>query len=338
MIKNKKINVYLIIVIIIFALVLYFTLKDDYYNIINTLSTINIFYLIVGILFVFLSKYFIAETTYLLAKKEKNKVSRSKMLEICLIYPFFAGITPSSVGGESFEIFYLKQIGLPYGKASNIVIQKFILYQLSLIIVNILAVILNIFTNIIPNNSFVNVSVGISFIVNIIGLGFFYLLAYNKKFNHFIMKKGLLFLHKIKIIKNITKTREKVDSYLANFDDGVDKLRKDRKLFIKLIGINILSFLFFYLSIWPLALSISIDHISIINLFILVSYVRMMSLLIVTPGNSGAAEYCFIYLFQQLLQESVIITYMLVWRLVTYYLPLIVGGIIAILWGRSKKA
>ena len=152
------------------------------------------------------------------------------------------------------------------------------------------------------------------------------------------MKKGLLFLHKIKIIKNIDATRKKVDSYLNNFDDSVDKLRKDRKLFIKLLGINVLSFLFFYLSIWPLALSIKINSIDIINLFILVTYVRMMSLLIVTPGNSGAAEYCFIYLFKGLLEESVIMTYMLLWRLVTYYIPLIAGGIIAILWGRSKKA
>ena len=283
--KDKKVSVYLVIVIIIFVLILYFTLKDDYYDIIKILSSIDVFYLMGGILFVFFSKYLIAETTYLLAKKEKDSVSKKKMLEICLIYPFFAGITPSSVGGESFEIFYLKRAGLPYGKASNIVIQKFILYQMSLIIVNILAVILNIFTNIVPNNSFVNLSVIISFVANIIGLVFFYLLAYNKKFNHFIMKKGLLFLHKIKIIKNIDATRKKVDSYLNNFDDSVDKLRKDRKLFIKLLGINVLSFLFFYLSIWPLALSIKINSIDIINLFILVTYVRMMSLLIVTPGQ-----------------------------------------------------
>ena len=153
--KDKKVSVYLVIVIIIFVLILYFTLKDDYYDIIKILSSIDVFYLMGGILFVFFSKYLIAETTYLLAKKEKDSVSKKKMLEICLIYPFFAGITPSSVGGESFEIFYLKRAGLPYGKASNIVIQKFILYQMSLIIVNILAVILNIFTNIVPNNSFV---------------------------------------------------------------------------------------------------------------------------------------------------------------------------------------
>lgn len=337
MMKKSKIKTYLFFVIILFAFVLYFSLKDNFFDIIETLSRVNIIYLFIGIIFVFLSKYFIAITTYYLAKKEQKKVSMIKMLEICLIYPFFAGITPSSVGGESFEVFYLKQTGLPYGKATNISIQKFILYQISLIIVNAIAVILNLFTKIVPNSSFVETTVILNFIVNGVILSFCFLLVYNKKINHFVMKKGLAFLHKIKIIKNIDKTKEKLDSYLDNFNEGVDKLRKDKKLFIKLIGINVISIIFLYLAAWPIASSMEINNISALNLFILSTYAKMMCILIITPGNSGGAEYCFIYLFTGLIEESNIIAYMLMWRVATYYIPLVVGGIIAITWGRGKK-
>lgn len=335
--QNKKIKIYLVLVIILFAFVLYFSLKDNYIDIINALQSVKIIYLIFGILFVFFSKYLIGKTTYYLAKKEKDDVSLLKMIEISLIYPFFAGITPSSVGGESFEIFYLKQTGIPYGKSSNISIQKFILYQISLIIVNFLAVIVNIFVGIVPDTSLVGSSVTLNFIVNIVLLGFVFLLTYNKKFNHFIMQNGLVFLHKIKVVKDIEKTQKTLDSYLENFDEGVEKLKKDQKLFIKLIGLNVLSLLFFILAAWPIARSLNVNSLNILELFVLATYARMMCLLIVTPGNSGAAEYCFIYLFTGLILEEDIMAYMLIWRFVTYYIPLIVGGVLAISWGKEKK-
>ena len=48
------------------------------------------------------------------------------------------------------------------------------------------------------------------------------------------------------------------------------------------------------------------------------------------------AEYNFVYLFTGLISESDIMAYMLMWRLVTYYIPLIVGGLIAITWKKVK--
>jgi len=335
--QKKKIKTYLVFVIALFIFVLYFTLKDNYLAIINTLFKVNLIYLIIGILFTFISKYLVGLTLYYLSKKENKNTKLKKMLHIAFIYPFFAGITPGSLGGESFEIFYLKETGLSYGKSSNITIQKYILYEISLIIVNLAAVFLNLFTNIVPSTGLVNFAITINFVVNIAMLSFFFLLTYNKKFNHFIMNHGLSFMNKIKVIKDIEQTQKKLDRYLDNFDEGVDKLREDKILFIKLVGISILSLVFFILAAVPIARSLKINNISILNLFILVTYAKMISLLIVTPGNSGAAEYSFIYLFTELLLEEDIMAYMLIWRFVTYYIPLIAGGILAITWGRENN-
>jgi len=335
--EKKKIKLYLLFVFILFVFVLYFSLKDNYMDIINTLTKVNMLYLLMGIGLVFLSKYLLGVTLYYLAKKEKKDTSLKKMVYIALIYPFFAGITPGSLGGESFEIFYLKETGIPYGKSSNIAIQKFILYQISLIIVNFIAVVLNLFTNIVPDNSFVGSAITLNFIINILMLVGLFLLAYNKKFNHFILNHGLSFLYKIRIVKNLKRTKKSLDSYLDNFEDGADKLKHDKKLLIFLVVINILSLVALILAAYPIARSLGINSINIINLFILATYAKMMSLLIVTPGNSGAAEYCFIYLFNGLLGEDDIMAYMLIWRFVTYYIPLIAGGIFAIMWGKENK-
>lgn len=334
--KKNKLAIYLTSVIVLFAIVLYISLKDDYKAIINTLNDVNILFLLIGIFFMFLSKYFLGETLYFLAKKEKSDIKIKDMALIEFIYPFFAGITPSSLGGESFEILYMKDCGIPIGKGSNIAIQKFITYQISLLLINTIAVILNLFIKVVPFNSFIFTFVIINFIVNGFLLGFFFLVAYNQKFNHFIMEKGMQIGHKLHLIKNINKTKTKLDSYLKNFDEGVDKLRNDRKLFIKVIGIQMLSFLFYMLAAYPVAVSLGITNISAAKMFILATYVKMLSLVFITPGNSGAAEYNFIYLFTGLISENEIMAFMLIWRFVTYYIPLIIGGIIAVLWKKVK--
>ena len=335
--EKKKIKLYLILVFALFVFVLYFSLKDNYMAIIEALTKVNILYLLLGIVLVFLSKYFLGLTLYYLAQKEKKDTSLKKMVKIAIIYPFFAGITPGSLGGESFEIFYLKDTGISYGKSSNIAIQKFILYQISLIIVNFIAVILTLFINIVPDTSFVGSAVTINFIVNIVILLFLFLIAYNKKFNHFILNHGLSFLHKIRIVKDLKKTQKSLDNYFDNFEDGAEKLKHDKKLFVRLIVINILSLVAFIIAAYPIARSLGINNINIVGIFILSTYTKMMSLLMVTPGNSGAAEYCFVYLFTGLLIEEDIMAYMLVWRFVTYYIPLIAGGIFALSWGKEKK-
>ena len=58
----------------------------------------------------------------------------------------------------------------------------------------------------------------------------------------------------------------------------------------------------------------------------------MISLLIVTLCNSGVSEYAFIYLFTGLLVNEDIIAYMIIWKIVTYYIPLVTGGAIAMIW------
>ena len=112
-IQKNKIKTYLLFVFVLFIFVLYFTLKDNYKAILEALSGVKIIYLFFGILFVFMSRILVGVILYSLTKKEKKDIKIGKLLRISLIYPFFAGITPGSLGGESFEIFYLKQTGIP---------------------------------------------------------------------------------------------------------------------------------------------------------------------------------------------------------------------------------
>ena len=176
---KKKIKLYLLFVFCLFVFVLYFILKDNFKDILGALVNVNILYLLLGILIVFISKLLMGVIVYYLSKKEYEKVNIKKIFKIELIYPFFGGITPGSIGGESSEIIYLKQSGVPYGKASSVVMQKYIIYQIALIGVNLIAVLLNLFIKIVPSNSLVNTAIILNFVFNGALLGVLYLLTYN---------------------------------------------------------------------------------------------------------------------------------------------------------------
>ena len=80
--EKKKIKLYLILIFALFVFVLYFSLKDNYMAIIEALTKVNILYLLLGIVLVFLSKYFLGLTLYYLAQKEKKDTSLKKMVKI----------------------------------------------------------------------------------------------------------------------------------------------------------------------------------------------------------------------------------------------------------------
>lgn len=334
--QKSKIKIYLVFVMVLFVGILFFSLKDNFKDIIFNLSHVKVLWLILGIIFVFISRYLIGVTIYKLGVKENKNLSLSRMVEIAIIYNFYAGITPSSVGGEGFEVFYLKQCGIPFGSGTNIQMQKFILYGMSLITINVLAVIFNFFTGIVVDSSFVGSAVTLNFIVNLALLGGGFLITYNRWIKNFILSGGVNILSKVRVIKEPDKFREKIDEFIIKFDEGTKTLHKDRKLFIKLFIYNVLSILFLTIAAWPIARAMHINSIGVINLFVLAAYAKMMCLLVVTPGNSGAAEYCFIYLFNKLIPEDGIMAYMLIWRLITYYVPLVAGGILAMKWERRR--
>ena len=65
---------------------------------------------------------------------EKEKLSLAQAFQHMIITQFFNGITPFSTGGQPMEIYMLKNHGFRYTKATNVIMQNFIVYQLALVI------------------------------------------------------------------------------------------------------------------------------------------------------------------------------------------------------------
>lgn len=317
-----------IIIAIITSLVLYFSLKDDYKNIIHEIKTINKLWFLVAFIMMFM--YWLIKA--LVRKKLVSKFNKNykfiDSFKLSLELNFFNGVTPFATGGEPYEVYSLTKHGIKGTDSTNIMIQNFITYQISLVLLGIIAIITNQFVHIFPSG-FLTYLITIGFTINFLVIVFLFVITFGKKIDKFIMKIIVFILSKFKIVKNKENTLEKFHNYLEEFHEGATILLKDKKTFIKMIMLQLLSLSIFYLI--PLILLYGMGDYSSLNGYksiIISAYVMLIGSFVPIPGGTGGLEYGFIAFYGNFIKGSKLNAIMLLWRFITYYFGIMLGAIV----------
>lgn len=329
MIKNQikdKINI--IILIITTTLVIYISLKDNFYEVIKGFEKLNIFWIIIALIFMFGYYFLRALSLHSFTSKFKKEIEFKEILKIVLITQFFDGITPSSTGGQPYQLYIFNRKGIKLTKSTTIVIQNFIVYQIALIILGLIAVISNKYLNLFETVGPIKKLILLGFIINVIVMVILFSLAFLKKINHLVLTLGIKILSKIKIIKNKEEKLKKANEYIEQFHNGTKELLKDKSTFVKTIFFNFTSLLLFY-SI-PAILIFGLGDYKSINVYYSIissAYVMLIGSFVPIPGASGGVEYAFTKFYGVFITGSTLTLIMLLWRGLTYYLGVIVGAI-----------
>lgn len=335
--KNKIKYIFnFLLIAIVLSIVLYFSLKDNYQEIISTILKMNYIWIFVAILALIIYRLCASLGHYYIIKANNGKVSYLKCFQINLMILFFHGITPFAGGGQPMEIYFLHKEGIPVTKATNITLQNFIVYQIALILTGLIALIYNHIFNVFPNDSLIKYLVVLGFIINTLVLVVTFILSFGKKTNKFIIEKGIHFLAKIKIIKEEKKTQEKCQKYLQSFHDNAIELKKNKKIVVFMVLINIIGLMTMYSMPYPILRGMGIN-INIFEVITAIAYVMIIGSFVPIPGGTGGIEYSFIFFFQYLISGSILHAAMLVWRLISYYLGMVFGAFALALYRKREK-
>lgn len=334
--KNKyfKILLNIFIILIVLLIVLYFSLKDNYKEIINTIFTMDPLYLISAIILLLLYRIITSISYYNIIKINKEKVPFIKCILINFIVLFFHGVTPFAGGGQPVEIYLLHKEKISLTKSTNITLQNFIVYQIALVLINIFALIYNNLYNIFPEDNIIKKLVLLGFIINLSILLISFFLSHAKKTQKTLSNKIIQLLSKLKLIKDEEKTNLKINKYLTNFHENATKLKNNKTTLIKSIILNIISLFILYTIPYTISKGMNIE-ISLINSIVSTTYVMIIGSFIPIPGGTGGIEYSFIFFFGYLIKGSITNALMLVWRFITYYLGMILGGIALLLYRKE---
>lgn len=334
--KPFKIIFNFLIILITLSIVLYFSLKDNYEEIISAILNINPIIFFLSVLLLVLYRFISSIVYYNIIKINKEEIPLLKCFQINLMTLFFNGITPFSGGGQPMEIYYLHKEGLSITKSTNITLQNFIVYQIALVTVGILALTYNNIYNLFPSDNFIKKLVVLGFIVNFLVLLFSFILSFGKKIQNLISNKILQLLCKLHLIKDEEKTKEKLTEYLNNFHKNAKYLKRNKRLVCYLVLLNILGLMTIYSLPYMLSLGLNLD-ISLMKCIIATSYVMIIGSFIPIPGGTGGIEYGFIFFYSYLVNGSLVNALMLLWRFISYYFGMILGAISLSLYRKKAK-
>ena len=285
-------------------LVLIFTFRRDTFQI---LSSINIYFLFLIIIFWISSIFFDILKLHILLKKLTNYAeSLYFTLKIHLIGLFFNAITPFQTGGFPFQIHILtkRNVSVPDAMVS------FMIKGLSNFLLAFMLVPFAIF--VFRKNIFILPIVIILFLLLI-----FFLLIFFLPHDFIIIKK---IEKKFKIFKKLTHN-------FALFKSTWKSFIKMGKLMFSVFILSILSFLFHILMTPSIfyALGVKVNPIQamFLHTLSLVIFVAMP-----TPGGSGITEAGGALLFATIAPKYIVGVFVIIWRFFTYYLGSILGGII----------
>lgn len=331
----KKNAVFLLVVL---AIILYFVLKDDFINIINTLANANFKWLIFAFIFVVLYWVLRGACLYIISREYCRNLKFYKVFQLTLITQFFNGITPFSSGGQPMEIYYLSKCGIKATKGTNIILQNFIMYQMALIVHGIIAIVLNYNLRFFKEIPILRELTTLGFIINmLVGVGLLFI-SFSTKLNNKIITIIINICHKLKIVKDVERTSEIWKDKLDEFHDSAELLKKKKMLFVRGFLYNFVALAVFYAI--PLFIIYGMGNfgINVIETIAASAYVLIIGSFVPIPGGSGGIEYGFIQFFGNFIQGSVLSASLLVWRFITYYLGMILGAIsINLFKGDVKK-
>lgn len=323
---------------IIFALsitgfVLWITLKDNYRQVFQILTHANILWILFTIGLVLFYHGMIGLVLKMLVNISNPNYRWHQGLVNALVASFFHGVTPGQSGGQFAQVYVFKKQGIAMSDSASALWMEFIVYQSTMVLSVLLLLVLR-FTYFYQNHSQFFVLVLVGFLVNASVIAGLYVLVRYPRIYRWLTTSGIQIGSKLHIIKEPDKTIEKIDNYLGRFDKEIKKFHDNRALVIKLVIANLIRLLCYYSIPFfaTKALHIPVEITKFIDILALSAYVAMINCFIPIPGASGGTEATFILMFSTFFSSSEATSIMILWRFISFYFVMIVGGLTFLLF------
>ena len=326
--KNLRKNS--ILLLLITAVVVVFVLKDDFPDIMKSVMNSNLLYLLIALFIFALGLLFEAKAYQEIIEEYNHSYTLWQAYKMLIITKFFNGITPFSSGGQPMQVYLLKRDGIRITKATNIIIQNFIIYQAALVTVGVFAVGVNHF-NPIFEATLLKHLVRVGFIMNTLVMIGLVIISVSSRFNHFILRKTIWLLDRLHLIKGADKVLARWEERVNDFHEGTDYLKRNPFLCVRTYFYNIIYLVLVYSMPFFVILGLnhgSMEGVTVLKVIVANAYVAIMGAFVPIPGASGGLEFGYFKFFGNFIKGPILKASLLLWRTISYYIPMVVGGIL----------
>ncbi len=277
----------------------------------------------------------------LMCKSMTGKWQFRTCMQTGIIGHYYNNVTPLGAGGQPFEIYHLSKNGVHGGTASSLPIAAFFMFQLAFVVLGIFNVTCftagtNIFN--LPDSILGSTTADVLRPLAIVGLilgllmpglviVFSLLPRLCSKLVYFVISIG----NKLKLVKDPKLTTRKTLKTVISNSKCLKSMASSPLVFTMTFLISLVEVLaidsiaFFTLKFFGYSnpdVNFFVEWCQIIQvcsiLYAAISFIP-------TPGNSGAADFSFYWLFQTGLLAGFAFPAMIIWRFLSYYSFIIIG-------------
>ncbi len=332
---DKKITIinFIIVAIIFIGLFIYMLTVDGVENIIALLKSVDIKWVLGGVVCILFFWFCEGLTLHLPLKKLYPNHKFLESLRVSMVGQLFNNITPFCSGGQPMQAYELSLTDKKVSDSLSMLAMKFVVYQMALVLFTFAIVIFqfDFFVSLMDNFLWIAI---LSFAVNIFAIIIVIIAGLNPKIIQLLAHPIVRFLARIKIIKNADKTNKKLDKSIANFNNQFKYMKSQKVLVTKMFVISIFQCLSYYTITYMVYRAFGNSGLSVFQIIPAQAFLLLVMTFIPTPGAGIGAEGGFLLIFNSIFKQGTINMSILFWRLYTFYAPIIVGALCLIF---SKK-
>lgn len=323
---SRRNKVALTIIILLGLAIFSYSLRDINLNvIIHDFTNINIWWILVAVSCMLLYFGLEGAVVKIFVDRRMGHYSWKSAIRIPLIEQLFNGITPLASGGQPAQLIAMLQSGIDGGRASSILLMKFVVYQ-AMIVINFLIALLVGFHYMVEKMSYLSLFVVFGFLIHfavIVGLLMvMFWPQFTKKAVRVMAKPIRVFASEKWIDETILKLDTKIDLF---YEESVEIIHQ-WKLMLTVALVTFCQLMVYYLVPYFIMVALGYTKSDIVMVTCLHILIVMVISIFPIPGGSGGAEYSFTVLFGSFISNSSkLVLAMVLWRLLTYYFGIALG-------------
>ncbi len=329
LIRNAFIFAFLII------LTYYFIFKKiDRKGIQEAIKQTNLWFILIAIIMAAGNILFEALNHYRTLNSLGEKVSPRQAIKYAVVGFFFSAITPAASGGQPVQIIYMHKDNVKYTNATISILMQSFAYLTMMALLGLVGYILNY--EYISNLGFLEYFFFIGVFVN----GVIVSIALFAMFSRNLSQKVINFVYKIFHSindKKADKFKSKLDKELEDYHNSAKVISSNKKLMIKTFLTSTCQLISYHSVGFFVYMALGIKHLNYIRITSLQSFLYLSVSVLPLPGTVGVNETGFSLLYNPIIAKNFVDSAMLLSRGISFYLFVIITGIILLYLTIRKK-
>lgn len=326
----------LVSILLMLGILLYFMLTEDgirnLRHVLFHLQPVWLLWIAAGVAAGYLLEAFVL---HLFCRHLYRKWTYRQSFYVGMVGLFYSALTPFSMG-EPMEVYSMTKMGMDPGSATSIIAIKSLVHHAVTFFYSLVLVAfeLDYFQTKVSNFSFLTI---FGLLSNSLFIGAVLLFMLNEKLTTSLLIGVFRILSKFRLQKFARRSYAKISEQLRIFHVSSRKIGHADALYgiasaLTLVQVTIASLISYFVY-----RSFSLKGESVFTMVAADTFVTMVASFIPLPGSSGGAEGGFFLFFHEFFGKS-IIPGITLWRIATYYLNILFGGIVTYCGRKSAFA